>query len=153
MRDLGELNINGKGNDIKNIVPTPEVVAAFESRYGIKIPSEYLSLLQFSNGGHPELDSYETELGWLSVNRFYSLDTENGSVDNLWVAMEQWRVVLGGMSIPFANDGGGNVYFLNCGVLPPTVNICLHDEGFRKIEISGSFGEFIDGLKENPDFI
>ncbi|MDQ0469772.1 SMI1/KNR4 family protein [Labrys wisconsinensis] len=154
MRDLSELNLNEGGGPVKRPPPSPGTIAAFEREFGVTLPADYLGLLRFSNGGHPELDVPTLSDGSLSdssVNRFHHLDEDRGSTESLWRATRDWRAVLGEKKIPFAGDGTGNVFVLDLGQEPATVSICLHEEGFELEPLAPSFAAFIDSLDLDPD--
>lgn len=157
MRDLAELNINEGGRPVNRPAPTDDVISSFETRYGVVLPKEYLRLLRYSNGGHPELDSIEPvgrpgAARW-AVNRFYHLDGDTASTAGLWSAMERWRPELGKNAIPIAEDGGGNQFFLDLTTSPPAMKVCVHDEGFAIVDIAPSLEAFIDALATDPDMI
>ena len=59
MRDLSELNINDGGEQVQRSAPARDVVEAFQAQFDVALPLDYLRLLSYSNGGHPELDSIE----------------------------------------------------------------------------------------------
>jgi hypothetical protein len=157
MRDFAELNINEGGRRVLRPAPSDALIAAFQARFNVVLPEEYVRLLRHSNGGHPELDSIHpvgrTDDYRCSVNHFFHLSGDTQSVQSLWHAMEEWRPILGDGSIPFAEDGGGNPFFLDLGAAPPRVCWCTHDEGFRVVPIADSFESFIDGLAIDPDMI
>jgi hypothetical protein len=157
MRDLSELNLNERGKPVKRAAPTDEVIASFEGKFGVVLPEEYLRVLSFANGGHPELDSIQPigrqEASRWTVNRFYHLDQDKISANSLWLVTERWRPILGQNAIPFACDGGGNQFFLDFTSSPPMVRLCVHDENFSIVDIAPSFGSFIDALAADPEFV
>ncbi len=157
MRNLEELNINIGGERVEGLRPDSDVPAEFESAYKIRLPRVYLELLKYANGGHPELDTIflpevHKDSGW-AVDHFYSLDEDRVAKEGLWLAMEIWRPILGAEALPFARDGGGNQFYIDLSQETLRVCVCVHDDGFRKIEIAKSFGEFIDRLEADPDNI
>jgi len=157
MRDLSELNINERGVPVARPAPADRVIDAFQSRFGLKLPADYIALLRFSNGGHPELDSFEPigrpgAAPW-AVNRFYHLDDGKDSSSSLWAATEKWQPILGANALPFASDGGGNQLFLDFKASPPAVKGCVHDENFRVVDLAPSLEKFIDGLKVGSDMV
>jgi hypothetical protein len=157
MRNLSELNLNEGGVPVSRLAPSARVVAEFESQFGITLPTAYLEFLQYANGGHPELDSFEAadpphSSRW-SINRFYHLDDDSNSPASLWMAMRRWRSILGKDALPFAADSGGNQYFLDLTREPPPVKICLHDEEFAIVQLAPTFEAFIDRLSVDPDMI
>lgn len=157
MRDLKELNLNEGGKPVPWPRPTAEQVREFEERFGVRLPDEYLSLLRYSNGGHPEKDSFRpagaTEDVLWGVNRFYHLTDDHTDLEGLWRATEEWQSVIGKKLVPVANDAGGNQLVLAFDRHPPSVKICIHDENFRLLHVADTFGEFIDLLVRDPDMI
>jgi hypothetical protein len=157
MRNLVELNINEGGKRVKRPAPTKDVIDAFQAHFAVTLPDDYLQLLRHSNGGHPELDSIEPigRLGaarW-AVNRFYHLDDDKTSTASLWLATERWRSTLGKDALPFAADGGGNQFFLDFKTSPPTVKVCVHDEGFSIMDVAPSLEAFVNALSIDPDMV
>lgn len=157
MRDLRELNINEGGRLVGRATPSIAELREFESAFGVKLPDEYVSLLQYSNGGHPELNSFRAQGAegdplW-GVNRFYHLTGDKSDLEGLWRASKEWQPVTSKKHVPVANDGGGNQILLSYESTPPSVKLCLHNQGFRLLHVADSFGQFIDLLAEDPDMI
>jgi cell wall assembly regulator SMI1 len=157
MRNLAELNINEGGKVVGRAPPTPEVISAFEHEFNVSLPSEYLELLMYSNGGHPELDSIapmgRTDIAEWAINHFLYLNEDRNGPESLWRAAKEWRPILGEKQIPFAADGGGDPFVLDLVATPARVVGSLIDEGFALVEIAASFSDFIDRLEFNPDYI
>jgi len=157
MRNFSELNINEKGRPVGRPSPTNGAIKEFQSHVGVILPESYVKLLQHSNGGHPEVDSIEPigrpKAARWAVNRFYHLDDDKTSTANLWYVTEKWRPILGEYRIPFAEDSGGNQFFLDLKTSAPSVKLCVHDEKFAIVEIAPSFEAFIDALSVDPDMI
>jgi hypothetical protein len=157
MRDLRQLNINEGGKPVNRAAPSSEAITSFQARFGIALPDEYLSLLRHSNGGHPEQDSFEA-VGkpgverW-AVDHFYHLDSDKSSSESLWAAMDRWQAILGKDRLVFAEDGGGNQFFLDLNAPTAAVKACVHDKNFAIVELAPSFELFIDGLSADPDMI
>lgn len=157
MRNLVELNINEGGEAVRRAPPSPEIISAFEREFNVSLPSEYLELLMYSNGGHPELDTIKpmgrTDIDDWGVNHFCYLDEDREGVESLWVETKYWRPILGEKQIPFAADGGGNPFILDLVATPSRVVGCLVDEDFALVELAASFEEFIDRLELDQDYI
>lgn len=157
MRDLSELNINEGGRPVERPAPSRSVIEAFERHFGLRLPLNYVALLEYANGGHPELDTFglnrEPDAAHWAVNWFFHLDDDKGSVSSLWTATEKWQRILGKKALPFALDGGGNPFFLDFDTTPPSVKVSVHDEGFRIVNLAPSFEVFLDGLSADPDMI
>jgi hypothetical protein len=157
MRDFAELNLNDGGKKVDRAPPSREVIAAFEREFGVFLPPEYIHLLTYSNGGHPELDSIapmgRRDISVRAINRFFYLNEDQESLAGLWAASRAWRPILGEKQIPIAADGGGNPFVLDMSTVPPKVSAYLLDDGLVRVDIAPSFGEFIDGLVLDPDMI
>jgi hypothetical protein len=83
MRNFSILNINEGGRPVQREKPTNEIIDAFQTHFGIRLPEAYLELLRHSNGGHPELDTIapvgRSGAARWAVNRFYHLDGDRRS--------------------------------------------------------------------------
>lgn len=153
MRNISDLNINDGGRLPSRPPASSEVINDFESEFEVELPEHYKSLLRSANGGHPELDSIDGGNGQFAINRFYHLTHEDRSSESLWYATGHWRQILGVKAVPFANDGGGNQFFLDTRDTPASVKLCLHDADMKIVLIADSFEEFIDSLEIDPDMI
>ncbi len=69
------------------------------------------------------------------------------------MATEKWQRILGKDALPFASDGGGNQFILDLKTIPPAVKVCVHDEGFRVVDLAPSFAALVDGLAVDPEMI
>lgn len=157
MRNLAELNINEGGKPVRRAPPSPEVISAFEREFDVSLPSEYLALLRFSNGGHPELDLIKPmsrrDIAEWAVNHFLYLNDDRDGAESLWRATKYWQTILGEKQIPIAADGLGDPFVLDLVSTPPKVVGCICSEDFAVVEIAHSFGDFIDRLELDPDYI
>jgi hypothetical protein len=158
VRDLFELGINeGKrpvtaGPLVIRSAPTQAQIRAFESRFDVKLPDDYLSFLRFSNGGHPKCGSFESPSGdepsFWTINLFYHLEDERDDLEGLWGATDEWQPFLPPKTIPIGDDGCGNQIALSCET--GSVHLCLH-EGMHLIPIASSFSDFLDLLHFHRD--
>lgn len=157
MRNLDELKLRQIADGGDHKPPSSELVTEFESAFDIVLPTDYIALLMYSNGGYPELDSVipigMNESGRLSINRFYRLDENRCDTEGLWRVMKVWKPILGHGLLPVASDGGGNQFVLDLRANACGVYFCIHDEKFLLQHVSDSFGKLIDSLHINPDFI
>ena len=151
MRNLAELNINEGGRTVSRGLPTARALEQLESEFGLALPTGLRELLEFANGGHPELDAVDGESGDYAVNQFYHLVENDHGTESIWYAVEHWQPVLGRSALPFANDAGGNQFFLDMSSTPPPVKLCLHAHGFRVVDVAPTFEAFIDSLQLDPD--
>lgn len=157
MRNLDELNINEGGLSVSRPSPTPEDYEQFEAKFGIPIPEQVRALLSYSNGGHPELDTYFsedlTEDSSFAIDRFLFLALDSNEVDSFDYALKLWRPLIGPQALPFALDGGGDPFFLDLTAQPAAVKKYLHDSDKDMVFVAPNFEAFIDGLNLNPDYI
>ncbi len=157
MRDFAELKLNDRGKRVERAPPSLEVVLEFEQEFGVCLPLDYINLLTYSNGGHPELDSIapleRRDIAMRAINRFFYLNEDQESPASLWAAARAWRPILGEKQIPIAADGGGNPFVLDLSEATPKVAAYLLDEGLVRVEIAPSFSDFINRLESDPDMI
>ena len=150
MRDLRELQIGGDEHFVRP-TPTEAAFSSFQSRFGVKLPDDYIRFLRFSNGGYPKLDTIELTnqpgaCRW-TIHHFYYLDSDIDSLGCIWRATQEWRPILGKHALPIAEDAFGNLFYLDLSTTPASVNLCVHDDAFEIIELAHSFEAFIDCLK------
>ena len=155
MRDLVEININEGGRPVKRLAPTVKDIIDFEQQAGVKLPVEYVELLSHSNGGHPQLDSFvpsSSEGSRWCIDLFYHIGSDIRSTDNLTKVFNDWKKYLWNGVVPIARDPGGNQICLDTSK-DGNVFICVHDEGFRIIEVAPSLSDFLDLLEVDPEMI
>src|SRR5262245_52633494 len=135
MRDLRELNMNDGGLPVDRKPPSDNEIREFEMYFGVELPGDYVKFLRHSNGGHPELDAYvpleSTDSELEGVSHFYYLDDDQQGLEGLWGETKVWRDVLSPDIVPIADDGLGNQILLSFDQDPPSVKLCIHDEGMR----------------------
>jgi hypothetical protein len=158
MRDLAELNLNEGGEPVSRPPPSAQQIAQFQSEFGITLPRAYLSLLAYSNGGHPELDTLMPDGApadgyYPAINDFYYLTDDRDSMSGLWREQRHVRPILGNCVLVFARDGGDNQFFLNLSSTPSPVKVWSHDEHDLVTDLAPSFEVFIDGPRINPNTI
>jgi hypothetical protein len=148
MRDLREL-------DIKDSEPLPApsdpLVEAFESHFGYKLPVDYLTLLRFSNGGHPRLETCSVHVDGgadyvVGISHFFHLTEDRADREGLWWSLQEVRGILGPGQLPFADDGLGDLFVVDCAASPQRIGIAWHDERLRITWLAESFSAFIDSL-------
>jgi hypothetical protein len=158
MRDLTELNLNQGGQRVRRARPTPTQLCLIETIVGAKLPEAYAKLLEVSNGGHPELDTFhfgpsECPQEW-SINLFFHVSSETGPDSVLWNYNHRWpgapREVL-----PIGNDGLGNLICLDLTEGGRgAVIIWVHDmPGGQVVRAAESLEQLLANLGVNPDFI
>lgn len=156
MRQLEDLKISGSQSPVNK-----ENISWLESKIKYRLPSSYSYFLLKYNGGCPELDTYSNNKGEWAINNFFHLHNNlslakdsNSTEDILWNYNHKWKDAKKSL-LPFAKDGGGNLF-------------CLDMEGNEKhpiifwsheapnpdgIIIAEDFEGFINNLHINPDYI
>jgi hypothetical protein len=159
MRDLRELNINKGGRPVTRPRPTPGQLAYVEHLVGAKFPPSYVALLRFSNGGHPEVDTFYFEAEGVrhewGIDRFFHISSDIESVENVvWHYRHRWKGAPRGM-LPIADDGVGNLICLDLSEIGDgKVVLWVHDDPDQPLLVAAdSFEALIDSLVMNPDYI
>jgi hypothetical protein len=133
MRNLAELNIIDGGEPVQRPPPGVEALRRFREEFGEPLPAELLALLRFANGGHPELCVIDGPYGTYAVDHFLHLTAGDEGYGSIWWVMRTWRPFLGERALPFANDGGGNPFFLDIAVHPhPVKDLFSQRKSFRR---------------------
>ena len=109
----------------------------------VRFPDAYRSfLLAYNGGSFKECIFHGSALGPLVVSSFFSLDGENG--DPLDVVIENMREFLPVGSVPFAEDPGGNVFYIG---LRDSGRVNFWDHETRQSHVLfDDFGGFVDSL-------
>ncbi|MCA9613404.1 MAG: SMI1/KNR4 family protein [Polyangiales bacterium] len=149
MRDIRELGINRGGAPVGGLALSDEEVHRFEDAMGLALPPAYRALLAIANGGHPEAACFVTEDGGVvyefEVGEFLSWGPGDGSVQR---ETEVWRKASGREDLfAFARTQGGDAFvFVRENGAPPSVWLCLHEEGLELSFVADTFEQFLDGL-------
>lgn len=151
MRDLDELNIRHFGGPARPS-PTLDQIAFVEDLVGVKLPSSYIELLRFSNGGWPEVQIfYDKTKGsceeW-SINHFFHISSNLDSSGNVVLEYRHRWSSAAREILPIANDGLGNLICLDLTESGKGQVIVWDHESphFPIVEVADSFEEFIDSL-------
>jgi len=109
-------------------------------------------LLNYSNGGHPELDTVILDGGSeYSVDIFYHLTSDEKDTQGIIWNLNEWAGLLPVGSLPIGRDGGNNQF-----VLKDTQEVYFAlavGNQVKMKKISDSFVDFIDSLQENSEYI
>ena len=148
MRDLKELGVTP---EVPSVVRTPAddlVIAAFEKRFGVRLPRDLRTFLKEVPGGFPRLCVFRRGEAFWEVNNFFEL-SRNDEPESLSDVTERLAAVLEPGEIPFAQDAYGNPFIVDGSKTPSPVALFLLDEE-SSISLAESFGQFIDRLEERP---
>jgi len=149
MRDIKELKI-AKGG--RSTVASLAELDKLEEKIGAALPASYRHFISEANGGHPELDTfYGSEGSQWGVNNFFFAG-DDSSVESLVWNYDNRPFDSSSKFLPIARGGGGDLFCLD--LVSGQIVIWLHDtQGDSVRLVAENFEAFIDGLKENPDYI
>lgn len=159
MRDLNELNINEGGKPVTRPQPTSDQISFVESLIGVKLPASYTEFLTFSNGGHPELDTFYFEIEGLqdewNVNYFFCISSNPNAYGDVVWNYKRYQTMIPEKVLPIADDGSGNLICLDLAKpKKESVVLWVHDAFEHQLRlVADSFEEFIDSLAKNPNYI
>lgn len=162
MEIFDRLNISypswGEGDlKVRRPGPTADAVSAFESHFGIQLPADYLAFLREYNGGYPTRSvfhlkqfppGYPAESEY-DINLFFYLDDNRTGNYNLWKVTERFRPFIGKTGLPIAEDGFGDIIFIDTKT--GQVLYATHEADFEKAVIADNFMEFIGALEDEPE--
>jgi hypothetical protein len=157
MMDFTRLNINAGGFSVPGYRGDQALFQRIEDILAASLPAEYVALLKFADGGHPELSSINPidpawDYGLHSIDWIYSM--QNSEIPQLLKIYEVWASILGSKCLPFANDGANNQFYLDLNFNPAKVFFYTTSYGPAKRYIfANSFADFINSLQLDPDFI
>jgi hypothetical protein len=158
VRKLQELKLNEGGEPVHRPKPTPDQIAFVENLVGARLPRSYIDFLLFSNGGHPELDTFSVGVDskqWAgSVDTFFHISSDQSSTEDVVWNYNRLSHLNPRTILPIAQDGGGNIICLDLGsVSYGEVLLWTHDlPGYPLLVISSSFEDFLDRLTVNPAY-
>ena len=151
MRNLNELDIRHFGSAPPS-PPSLKRIGDLEKKVRRKLPSSYIELLQFSNGGSP-LNSRFNESGLeLEIDCFFSLHESLNELDESKKSSDVYN--LAELALPFtpevvlpiAGDAFGNYFCLDL-TEPGQEKVGFWDHDPPKyFHLSNSFESFIDSL-------
>ena len=158
MRSPSELSIRSYGKRRPYAAPSSENLHAFEGRYSLRLPLDYVQFLGTVNGGAPTLNL----AGDLGVNDFFGLgpveplhvtSPEDGWEDgNLWAETRVFRHFFAELGIPtnrhvpIARDGGGGLWLIECTTPAGAVDFVTM-ESRRLRRCFESFANFLDAFQ------
>lgn len=159
MRDLRELRMNSRGGWAVTRPLTAEGLRSVEELVGKRLPSGYVEFLRFSNGGYPELDTFEYEsVGgqreW-SGTRFFHVSADPGSTEGVIWNHRNWYPGAPHTLLPIAENGFGDYLLLDlANDKNDRIVIWWHEipDEEQSFDHTGlSFEQMIDRLTRSPD--
>lgn len=151
--NIERLNINVNGTPSLGFNGGDTVFHEIASLVGKALPKSYIDFMRRVDGGHPEIGCFYPEgsdpANIFEVDWFYSLATPG--IERVKDTIANWGTVLGVRTLPIGRDGGGNQIYIDLDA--SSIWLYLHDESGKRLKISDSLEEFLDGLVGNPNFI
>src|SRR5207302_9888069 len=122
-------------------------------------PASYVNFLMFSNGGHPELNTFSFDnrgrtRSW-AINDFFHISDDLESTESVvWNYEHRWSGAPRKM-LPIAGDGVGNLICLDLSdEAYGEVVLWIHDPPDPPLLRTGlSLEDMIDCLEKNPNYI
>jgi hypothetical protein len=97
---------------------TETQIEELEKHCGHILPENYKSILRNFNGGAPEVTYFDVidedtgvPLEW-TLHKFYYLDNHKEIPANIWWVIENYSEFLGANTLPFADDGIQQIYYM-----------------------------------------
>lgn len=158
MRDLIELPMDHHGKPVATPPPTGGQIALVERLLKAPLPEDYVAFLRFSNGGHPQLDTfYITRDGarepW-TIDHFFHVAADSPATEDTRDVLWQYRTLepdLPQRFLPIADNGFGDLLLLDLtDGGQGRVVLWVHDEDWPLFEVAESFAGLIDGLTTYP---
>ncbi|MGI4789926.1 MAG: SMI1/KNR4 family protein [Janthinobacterium lividum] len=164
MRNLAEISLKYYPADAASPAheepPSAAVIEEFEKHFQVKLPTDYVSFLQTTNGGNPTIDTFDyiTSVGEFvhdadQVGEFFSLTMERKSQyeEGVWEYTEWLQEVFIENGWPssivcIGRNGADNMIYLDTTKPTPPVHILYRECENATPQIALSFGEFIDNL-------
>lgn len=129
----------------------PDELARIEQQWGIALPAALRRMYLRSNGGSPCPYVFENDELDTVVSEFLPLSGRTGTAIQAWTRLVKERALLGDNYFPFAVDGGGDYFFVDCHSAEGNVffyrsDTQLDDE--RLLDLRMGLDEFWACLKE-----
>ncbi len=147
MSDIEKLNFY---RPILENSPNSDDIEELQHLIGCQLPKLLLDLLSRSNGGIAERSKvYRSSKPRYEIDRFFFIGCNYDENLRCYSIKETYSFMVSiGISdrLPFAVDGGGNLFYICLGSGPVGITFC--DTNFHEsIELSPSFIDFIDHLR------
>ena len=129
---------------------TKDDLKAFEKRWGLTLPKEFIGLYLESNGGYPPFDAVAGEEHVYDIDWFLPIKYGNLPIDKILQDNRDEGIDMKGM-IPFAADEHDNLFVLS---LSPSdygnIYVFGQEDGPGEPSsyqyVCGSFAAFLEGL-------
>jgi hypothetical protein len=140
----------------------PAEIARVEAALFLRFPHDYLKVVIPYHGGHPHRESpYIIDLPTQGDTAFQALFSfDRNSRDYIVRVWGGFFAHLPLHIIPFADDGGGNLFafdFRESRDAPTVVFVdheVLNEQGFLNVvSLSTTFSEFVAGMRHDPYFL
>jgi hypothetical protein len=110
---------------------TDEAIRAIEERVGHALPAPLVKLFREANGGRPVPDTYDDPRVFTDVSECRPAGERRGNVLDTYELMVVAKQAAPRHFVPFANDSGGNLFFVDVTTEDAQVYFLTHDPAFR----------------------
>ena len=133
---------------------TDAQIAELEQHCGHALPENYKTILKNYNGGHPEtrcfhvIDPETGVAGEMEIYKFFYLDSHKEIPANIWWRIENYTEFMGKNTLPFADDGVQQIYYMKwVNDVPQVWFLAYLDlEEPETYMVMNSFDELLDDL-------
>ncbi len=133
---------------------TEEQIAMLEKHCGHDLPDNYKEILKSYNGSSPTStyfvgnEEFLGGQGEYPLMEFYDIDDNLESPSNVWWQIKQFGKYMGPNTLPFADDGRQQVYFMKWVDNIPQVWLLVYlDLDSPKLRfVKNSFDELLESL-------
>ncbi len=110
---------------------TDEAIRAIEERVGHTLPAPLVKLFREANGGRPNPDTYDNPRVFTDVGDCLPVGEMRGNVLDTYELMVVAKQAAPRHFVPFANDSGGNLFFVDVTTEDAQVYFLTHELPFE----------------------
>ena len=121
-----------------------EEFSKFESGFSRSLPAAFKTHYLKNNGGFPEFNAVKGSRNIFSIDGFLSI--KYGALPIERLASDMQNPISDGYFLPFANDVGGNIFYMSLLDDDYGCIYLLTADTADKIYVCGSFDEFVSGI-------
>ena len=153
MFDFSKIGMMSRYDDFKP-APNEELIALLEEYCGHSLPENYKYILNNFNGGSPAANYFDVIdpssgiAGEWKIGKFFTLDENKEFPSNIWWKINNYSKLMGANTLPFADDGLQQIYFMKWVNNTPQVWFLAYldmDEP-ESFFLMNSFDELLDAL-------
>ena len=133
----------------------PKEIKEFEQELGVDLPQDFVDFYLVNNGGNPPFYYVEGEDNVFALDGFLPIKYGSLTIGRLLKDYEKQGIMIQN-KIPFANDPGGNIFFLSTSPADKNSIYILTAENDPSEEdsflyVCESFTAFLEGLTNEAE--